>query len=70
MEIITKFPLGDKIWYVDDSRAVNAEIIGIHVYPERISYSLSREGRSTPSAATEDKCFATKDELMKHVAGE
>lgn len=70
MEIITKFPLGDKIWFIDDSRAVNAEISGIHVYSGRITYTVDRDGRSTPTSVAEDKAFATKDELMKHVAGE
>lgn len=70
MEIITKFAHGDTIWFVRDSRATSAQILGIHVYPERIAYTVGRDGSTANTSVTEDKCFATKQELIQYITSE
>lgn len=65
MEIKTKFNLGDNVWVVHNSRAIEIEVAVITVNCAGVSYYADTIG-SFP----ESECFATKDELLKHVAGE
>ena len=66
MEIKTKFALGDTVWVVDSSQAKTMTVESIHIFPTGITYSLSelRESRY------ENECFASKEELLRYVAGE
>ncbi|WP_290083086.1 hypothetical protein [Paramuribaculum intestinale] len=71
MEIITKFAHGDTVWFVNDSRATSAQIVGIHIYPERTAYTVSRDAQTPANTSVvEDKCFATKQELIDYISSE
>lgn len=70
MNIITKFAIGDRVWIVVDSKAVQVTVSSIFISDGRIDYNLKRNPDTTSVSCEESKCFATKDELLKYVAGE
>ena len=66
MEIETKFSIGDPIWIIQSGRAALVTIGSIHIFITGITYSFVDSQESRP----ENECFATKEELLKYVAGE
>lgn len=62
MNISTKFSLGDKAWRIHESKAVCFEINCI-MYDGAVYY-----GESRFDMTVETQCFASKEELIKHVA--
>lgn len=63
MEIKTKFAIGDGVWTIRKCKAVSFEI-GCVMYDESGVYYGVYAYELTP----ESQCFATKEELLKHVA--
>lgn len=70
MEIKTKFALGDTVWIVVESKAIQAEVHSIFIGKEVLFYNLKPSPDAMSIAYEEQKCFATKEELLKYVAGE
>ena len=68
MEIKTKFALGDKVWIVNDSKAVQAEIHSIFICSQYTDYNLKLSDGSMKLSINESECFGTKEELMRYVA--
>lgn len=62
MEIITKFAIGSKVWTVRDCKAVCFEV-GCILYDGGVCY-----GETRFDIIPETQCFATKEELLKHIA--
>lgn len=65
-----KFGLGDKVWIVENSRAIQVEVNSIYISNHGTSYWFAKDGETNSLSIEEEKCFATKDELLKYVAGE
>lgn len=68
MEIKTKFNLGGKVWTLCGDKVKEIEIKSILVTERGIFYS-GTEGYVITSHA-EDRCFATKDELIRYITSE
>lgn len=62
MEITTKFNVSDTLWTVRECKAIQFNVARIHLSKDGISY-WDEEYHSHP----EENCFATKDELIKHL---
>lgn len=69
MDIHTKFDIGDRVWAIEDSRAVCFEVRGVQASAFRYTDDIPQvlrvvyNGDGT-EAHREDTCFATKDELL------
>lgn len=63
MEINTNYCIGDKIWKVENSKAVCFEVRYI-AYDGSVYY-----GTCAFDLCIESQCFASKDELLKYVGG-
>lgn len=63
MEIKTKFAIGDKVWTVNEVKAVEVEISAMVVdgrgvwVRDNADFTLHHE----------NNCFPTKEELLKHI---
>lgn len=66
MEIKTKFNIGDKVWTICKCKATEIEISAIIVDANGVWLRAKKDY----SAFCEDECFISKDELLKHIAGE
>ena len=64
MNIITMFAPGDQVWVVHNSRALQIKIAAVIVSDSGTSYYADNIGNFY-----EAECFATKDDLLRHVAG-
>lgn len=64
MNIITLFAPGDKVWVVHNCRAILVEVSAVIVSHSGVSYAFDHLGNFY-----ESECFATKEELLRHVAG-
>lgn len=62
MEIITKFPIGAKVWTIRDCKAATFKV-GCILYDGTNLYY----GETRFDTIIESQCFATKEELLKHV---
>lgn len=62
MEIKTRFALGDKVWKVENSKAVCFEVCHI-AYDGAVYY-----GTCSYDTCVETQCFATKEELIKYLS--
>lgn len=63
MEIKTRYNLGDKVWTVQNCKAVQMEITEISINKERISY----RGDIGYTTFPEDNCFITKKSLVNYL---
>ncbi len=66
MEVNTRFNIGDKVWYINDNRAVRSDITRVIISVEspgscEVSYSLHFGDTEIP----EGQLFRTKEELLK-----
>ena len=66
MEAKTKYDIGDKVWYINDNRAVRSDITRVIISvesPDRceVFYSLHFGDTEIP----EGQLFRTKEELLK-----
>lgn len=66
MEIKTKFSLGDKVWTIRDFKATEIEIDAMTVNINGVWI----RGKEDYTSFHEDTCFATKVELIRHIAGD
>lgn len=68
-----KFTLKDSVWFIYETKAVKGTVISFNTHYNRYSEKLNiiyhveflYEGRITETEFNEDKCFATKEELLK-----
>lgn len=65
MEIKTKFAIGAVVWTISKCKATKIEIEAITITPNGVWLRTK-----DCSAYSEDECFASKEELLKYVAGE
>lgn len=63
MEIKTKFGIGDKVWTIKGCKAVELEINYIVVSRDEVRYG---DGQYNTNLETE--CFASKEELIRHIS--
>lgn len=69
MEIKTKFNLGDKVWTLRNSKAVEMEIRTATISESGVSY-IGRLNDDTYMTAEEYQCFPTKDKLVDYIVKE
>ncbi len=67
MEIKTKYNLGDNVFTLSNELKIVEQTIkrvAVFVWPDetRVSYDFAEGGEEY-----EDKCFASKDELLKYI---
>lgn len=76
MRIETKFAFGEKVWTVRNSRAVSFCIRAVSVdspMMQECGTTLSYSGKTTGGTivvANETDCFASKEELLSHIASD
>ena len=66
MEIKTKFKLGARVWTIHNCKATEIEVAAMTV---DINGVWIRD-RHDYTSFHEDNCFATKDELIRHITSE
>lgn len=69
MEIKTKHSIGDKVWIIHNSKAVEVEIKSVIADRKGIYYS-NASSAYVFNPIPETQCFPTKDELIKYVTAE
>lgn len=76
MTITTKFNIGDKVWFLDNAKAREDEIVGFIIYQYSSigvsvfsEFFISDEDRASGSMKSarqlESRCFATREELIQ-----
>lgn len=68
MTIETKYSKGDRVWAIVDSKAIEFEIAQIKVSSFRgtfIGYLPYEHPHTSDKFISEDRCFPTKEELLK-----
>ena len=68
MEIVTKFAIGDKVWTIKDCKAKEYSVYSIHIYNSGTIYSLEDGKTRSLESVAEEKCFASREELIKHIS--
>ena len=66
----TKFNVGDTVFTMDDKwKIASFEVASVHVYiyKDRQSVYYCSDGSSLVDCISEDKCFASVDELVMHI---
>lgn len=63
MEIKTKFALGDKVWTVNEVKAVEVEIAAMVVDDKGVWVRDNTDF----TLYHENNCFPTKEKLIKHI---
>lgn len=75
MQISTNFDIGDRVWTVKECKALEFEVCSISISSRstpspaiHITYcGAYSDGKIT--AALESECFASKEALLNHIAG-
>lgn len=86
MEIKTKFAIGDKVWHLWDDKATQTEITSVITVisqiqttdgiKEKIKTEYAGQHDSSDRSSmyvnigSDERCFATKEELMQYVISE
>lgn len=65
MEILTKYAIGDKLWRIDNSKAVKFEVCYIGFDGTSVSY-----GESPYWMKEEQFCFPSKESLIESLFNE
>ena len=74
MQILTKFNIGDKVWYMWNNKCINFIIIGIKTFMGKydyedknsniVEYNLYKDKHSSHRNVKEKELFSTKEELI------
>lgn len=70
MEIKTKYNIGDKVWWINDNKALTGEILSVHFHQwsdESVTkeYTVEQYAVSGGHVVNEKYLFPTKEELLK-----
>lgn len=71
MELKSKYNIGDKVWWINDSKALVGKIESVHLHrykdnPVTIAdYFVKQNDKSEVHLVREECLFLTKEELIK-----